>query len=99
MMACGTESPMGFAANTIWIYQKGKHDWRAVFDNGNEFAHGKFGSTLEAIVRKRISDEGLDIFAVAMVVNPAKRQPNRRIPITRPMRDAGILPYNKRSCR
>ncbi len=87
---------MGFAANTIWIYQSAKHDWRAVFDNGKEFARGKFGSSLEATVRKRITDEGLDIYAVAMVVSPAKRQPNRRITITRPMRAAGILPYNQR---
>ena len=84
---------MSFAANTIWIYQKAKHDWRAVFDNGNEFAQGKFGSSLEHTVRKRISDEGLDIYAVATVVDPSKRQPNRRITITRPMRANGILPH------
>lgn len=87
---------MSFAANTIWIYQSAKHDWRAVFDNGVEFDRGKFGSSLESIVRKRISNEGLDIVAVAMVVSPAKRQPNRRIVITRPMRAAGIKPYKDR---
>ena len=85
-----------FAHRTIWIYQITKHHWRAVDANGKEFATGKFGSSLEHTVRKRISDEGLDIVAVAMVVNPAKRQPNRRITITRPMRAAGIKPYKDR---
>jgi hypothetical protein len=88
-----------FANQTIWIYQRGKHDWRAVDVNGVELATGKFGSTLEHTMRKRITDEGLDYTSVAMVVNPANRQPHRRIVITRPMRAAGVLTYAERAKR
>jgi hypothetical protein len=85
-----------FADKTIWIYQKAKHDWRAVDRNGTELDQSKFGSSLETKIRKRITDEALDYTSVAMVVSPTKRQPNRRITITRPMRAAGILPYAQR---
>lgn len=88
-----------FANQTIWIYQQAKHDWRAVDVNGVELDRGKFGATLEHTMRKRISDEGLNYTSVAMVVNPTKRQPNRRLTITRPMRDAGVLTYAQRAAK
>lgn len=88
-----------FANQTIWIYQHAHHDWRAVDVNGVELAQGKFGSSLEHTMRKRITEEALDYTSVAMVVNPAKRQPNRRVVITRPMRAAGVLTYAQRAAK
>lgn len=85
-----------FASKTIWIYQVAKHDWRAVDAKGKELAQGKFGASLEHTMRKQISAEGLDYVSVALVINPANRQPNRRLVITRPMREAGVRLYSQR---
>jgi hypothetical protein len=68
---------------TIWIMDAPEGGFVAVNNDGEIVGRHKHKSTLEFIVRKA-PDLMKDTYAIAYVINPANRQPNRKISYKHP---------------
>lgn len=63
---------------TVWIVRSAVSGFDAVDHEGRTVGHNLYKSTLEYQLRKAASEKDSRIYAIATVVNPGDRIPNRR---------------------
>lgn len=69
----------GHAVNTVWVV-KLSHEVVAIRHDGTIVARGEHVSSVESAVRIMAADPGANIWAIAVAINPADRQPKRKLP-------------------
>lgn len=74
-----------FIPLTVWVMRNGKHGYKAVRCNGQVLATHRHKSTLVHTLQQMAAHRENNIYAIAEVVYPDDRQPNKRLIKTRSM--------------
>lgn len=64
---------------TVWVIRGAVSGFEAIDHEGNVIATGKFKSTLIYTLSKEAAEKGSKIYAIASVINPGDRFPNRKL--------------------
>lgn len=66
------------ARRTVWLRQRTDNQWEAIDWYGTVITFGKFRASVEAEVKRMAASPVTNIYAVAVITPPEKRQPHRK---------------------